>query len=69
MKEITLKIPDHKVDFVMELIKQLGLEITAEQQEISEFHKSIVRERIKKSKMNPERLLDWDQIQDNFILE
>lgn len=27
MKEITLKIPDHKVEFVLELIEQLGLEV------------------------------------------
>lgn len=65
MKEITLKIPDQKVDFVMELIKQLGLEITIAS-EIPEEHKTVVRERINKSNKNPARLLDWEETKDNF---
>ncbi len=68
MKEVTLKIPDKKFSFFMELIKQLGLEV-AEEVEIPEEHKAIVRERIKKSNQNPEGLLDWDQVQDNFRLD
>jgi Arc/MetJ-type ribon-helix-helix transcriptional regulator len=66
MKEITLKIPDQKVDFILELIEQLGLEVSSENLEIPEEHKAIVRERIKKSRANPERLLDWEQIEDSF---
>jgi hypothetical protein len=66
MKEIILKIPDQKVDFVLELIEQLGLEFSSEEMDIPEDHKAIVRERIKKSKANPERLLDWDQVKDSF---
>lgn len=65
MKEVTLKIPDDKLPFFMELIEQLGFEVAGEV-EIPEEHKVIVRERIKKSDQNPERLLDWDQVQDNF---
>lgn len=65
MKEITLKIPDQKVDFVMELIKQLELEITIAS-EIPEEHKTVVRERINKSNKNPARLLDWEETKDNF---
>ena len=68
MKEIILKIPDSKVDFVMELVKHLGLEVTPES-EIPEEHKTIVRERIQKSKKHPERLLDWKQIEDTFKLD
>ena len=62
MKEIILNIPDQKVDFVLELIEQLGLEISTQDMEIPEEHKAIVRERIKKYKANPERLLDWEQV-------
>lgn len=65
MKVVTLKIPDNKIGFFMELIEQLGYEV-AEEVEIPEEHKAIVRERIKKSIQNPERLLDWEQVQDNF---
>ena len=70
MKEITLKIPDKKFDFFMELVRQLGLEITGEDEtEIPEAHKAIVRERIKLSEENPGRLLDWDQVKDQFTFD
>lgn len=52
----------------MELVEQLGFEVAGEL-EISEEHKDIVRDRIKKSDQNPERLLDWEQAQDNFQLD
>ncbi|MEX2592800.1 MAG: addiction module protein [Anditalea sp.] len=68
MKEVTLKIPESKFTFFMELVEQLGFEV-AEELEISEAHKAIVRDRIKKSDQNPERLLDWEQVQDNFQLD
>ncbi len=66
MKEITLKVPDQKVDFVLQLIEQLGFEATTELQEIPEEHKAIVRERIRLSKENPERLLNWEGVKDSF---
>lgn len=76
MKEITLKIPDQKVHFFMELIDQLGFEVSMEgdiptEREliISEEHKSIVRERILKSSQHPERLMDWEKEQEKFKLD
>jgi|TARA_B100000508_G_scaffold131537_1_gene119754 predicted Zn-dependent peptidase len=66
MKEITLRVPDQKVDFVLQLVEQLGLETTSEFQEITEEHKAIVRERIRLSNDNPERLLDWEEDKDSF---
>lgn len=66
MKEIILKVPDQKVDFVLQLIEQLGLEASTELQKIPEEHKAIVRERIKLTNENPERLLDWDEVKDSF---
>lgn len=63
MKEITLKIPDQKFDFVMKLLSELGLEVSElNRQEIPEKHKAIVQERIRQSAQNPEKLLDWDQV-------
>ncbi|MEX0778330.1 MAG: hypothetical protein WD037_01250 [Balneolales bacterium] len=56
MKEITTRIPDKKYEFFIELINQLGIEISEDQ--ITEEHKSIVRERIKNSK--PKELASWD---------
>ena len=68
MKEVTLKIPENRLTFFMELVEQLVFEVAGEL-EISEEHKAIVRDRIKKSGQNPERLLDWEQVQDNFQLD
>jgi len=65
MKEITLKIPDKKYNFFIELIRQLGFEISIEK-DIPEEHKNIVRKRIKKSDQDPDQLLDWEEVQDNF---
>lgn len=65
MKEITLKIPDKKVDFFMELVKELGFEVQ-EEIEIPVEHKNIVRERIRTSKENPDQLLNWDDVKDSF---
>jgi hypothetical protein len=68
MKEIILRIPDDKVDFVLELIEELGLEKTDEL-EIPEAHKEIIRDRIRKSKENPDRLLNWEEVKDTFRVD
>ena len=68
MKEITLKIPEKKLDFFMELVDQLGFEIS-HPMEISEEDKAVVRERIRRSNQEPERLLDWDKVKDDFKFE
>jgi hypothetical protein len=68
MKEVTIKIPDKKFSFFMELFKQLGLEV-AEGAEIPEEHKKAVLERMKRSEQDPNRLKDWDEVQDSFRFE
>lgn len=52
----------------MKLIEQLGLEISDES-EILKEHMEIVRERIRKSNMKPDRILDWEEVKDNFKFE
>ena len=66
MKEVTLKIPDKKLDFFMELIKQLGFEIS-EEVGIPEEHKAIVRERIKTAK--PEDMVSWKEARKQFTFK
>jgi hypothetical protein len=61
MKEVTIKVPEKKVSFFMELIRQLGLEVT-EEVEIPEEHKQIVRERVKKYENSPGSYLSWNDI-------
>ena len=58
MKEVTLKIPDNKLRFFMELINQLGFEAIGEV-EIPEEHKDIVRQRIHSAK--PEDMIPWNE--------
>lgn len=66
MKEITLKIPDNKFSFFMELIQQLGIEIS-EEEGITQEHKSIVRERIKNAKA--EDMIPWEEARKQFIFK
>ena len=46
MKEVTFRIPEQRLDFFMELSKQLGFE-TVEEPIIPPAHQEEVRERIK----------------------
>lgn len=75
MKEVTLRIPDNKFKFFMELIKQLGFEIQTEKDareedyEIPEEHKAIVRERMKRYQEDPSSAKNWDDIKDSFNLD
>jgi hypothetical protein len=59
MKEVTIKIPEGKINFILELLDQLGIEV-AQRYEIPEEHMNIVRDRISKSVLDPDRLEDWD---------
>ncbi len=56
MKQLTINIPNDQLVFFKELFEKLGVEIT-EEQAIPEQHKTIVRERIRKSM--PEELQSW----------
>ncbi len=67
MKEITIKIPDDKLQFFMQLMKELDFEVFYNY-DIPEEHMNIVRERIAKSDLDPDRLQDWDKIKDQFDL-
>ena len=62
MKHVTLNIPDDKYSFFMELLENFEyIIIEKDPPEITEEQKSIVRERIDKSKDDPSRLLNWDE--------
>ncbi len=67
MKEVTIKIPDTKFNFFMELMKQLGFEVT-HKYDIPEEHISVVMDRIKKSEEDPTRLENWEDVKENFKL-
>jgi hypothetical protein len=65
MREVTVKIPEERFEFFMELFEQLGIETNLEY-EIPEAHKAIVIERIKQADLQPKELLDWDEVKDDF---
>ncbi len=66
--KITLDIPESKYAFFMELIKNLGF-VSTDNIIVPEWQKEEVRKRIKNSDKNPELLLNWDEIKNDFILE
>jgi len=37
--------------------------------EVPEWHKDIVRQRLEDYKKNPDNVLDWDEVQDDFKLD
>jgi len=72
MAQFTISISDKSSNVFLELMKNLKFVKKIERVDdysISEEHKEIVRNRISKSDKNPEILLDWDEVKDNFILE
>jgi hypothetical protein len=52
----------------MELVKNLGF-VKTSVLDIPEEHKKIVRKRIVDSTKKPERLLDWDEVKNDFKLD
>ncbi|MFC6097661.1 addiction module protein [Flavobacterium qiangtangense] len=73
METIKLNI-NLTVNQLMEAVKQLSPKdklkindaIWSDDMEIPIEHQKIVMDRISKSKTNPERLLDWDEVSKNF---
>lgn len=63
MKEITLRIPDKKLSFFLELIKQLGFEV-AEDVDIPEDHKTLVRERMRNA--DEKEMISWKEARKQF---
>lgn len=60
MKEIILNVPDHKVNFVMELIEQLGLEVQQET-EISDEQQREVNRRLDLIESGEMSIRNWDE--------
>ena len=67
MKEITLKIPEDKYAFFMEVFNQLGLEVSDDDFVIPEWQKEVVIERIKKNKK--EDLIPWEEARKQFTFK
>ncbi len=59
MKEITLKVPAHQLDFVLEFCRQMGLEVSGNY-DIPESHKEVVLERIRTAGV--EQIEPWEEV-------
>jgi len=68
IKEVILRIPEDRYDFVMELMANLGLEVESEMV-IPEWQKDMVRERMEEYRKNPDSAIPWDDIKDKFDLD
>ncbi|MFW6277709.1 MAG: addiction module protein [Prolixibacteraceae bacterium] len=69
MKQVILEIPDNKYKFIMELLKSFRyLKVQDTDISIPEKHKNIVRQRIKASETDPSRILNWDEVKNQFDL-
>jgi hypothetical protein len=68
MKEVIIKVPETKLNFFMELIAQLGFEVT-QKYDIPEDHMSIVRDRMAKTEEDPNRPEDWDEAKKKLNLD
>jgi len=65
MAHFSITIPDNKISFFKELINNLSFAKVEEEQEIelSEAQKSIIDQRLKNYKNNPDSYLDWKDVQ------
>lgn len=67
MARIVIHIPDSKLSFFMELVKNLGfVKVTKESKmsdrlDIPEAHQKLVMDRFNKVRKNPDKLMDWDE--------
>jgi hypothetical protein len=69
MRQVLLEIPDKKYNFIMELLKSFKyLKVEDNNISVPEEHKDIVRQRIKASNEDPSRLLNWDEVKNQFNL-
>lgn len=65
MKEVIIKIPETRLQFFLELMQQLGFEVS-QKYEIPEEHIAIVMDRMAKSEIDSDRLEDWEEVKKNL---
>ena len=60
MKEITLKVPEKKLNFFMELVKQLGIE-TKDESMIPEWQQEQLDKALEEHKSGAANYTDWNE--------
>ena len=65
MKQVTINVPEKKMEFFLELIDSLGFSRSDDEElVIPEAHKKIVRERMRTAK--PGDYVEWDTVKDTI---
>ena len=73
MVQFTISVTDNKAKVFLEFMKNLNFVNKIEKHNsdesfiIPQNHIDIVRERVKETEENPDRLLDWDDVKDKKI--
>lgn len=67
MKEVTLKIPNDKYKFFIELVKQLGFEVENQQSEISEWQKKQLDKALEEHTSGKANYTDWQNIKNDLM--
>lgn len=68
MKEITIKVPDKKFNFFMELVKQLGIEVTKEEIVLPEWQKEQLNKALDEHKNREVSYTDWEVVKKNLFV-
>jgi hypothetical protein len=60
---ITINIEHNHADFLLELLKSLEyVTIETEEEDIPEWHKEMLKERIKSFEENPQDVIEWAEV-------
>jgi Putative addiction module component len=60
---ITINIEQNHADFLLELLKSLEyVTIETEEEDIPEWHKEMLKERIKAFEENPQDVIEWAEV-------
>lgn len=65
MRQIAVTIPDNKESLFLEIMKSLSFVESAElieNEDIPEWHKVIIDNRIENYRKNPESFIEWDLV-------
>lgn len=66
MREVTLKIPENKFKFFMELVNQLGFETSEENFTIPDWQKEQLDKALKEHQAGNANYSDWKEVKEDL---
>ena len=67
MKEITVKVPEKKLQFFIELLNQLDFEAVGREFDIPEWQKNQLDEGIKEYESGSANYTNWDEVREDLF--